>query len=90
MLSRFHLEPREIGRRLGLADAAAAGDIAAIASELADRAPYLWIVDDVPPTLDEKQLARLITAVVSWGSTLVLIGMPFRYWFWASPTSAAF
>jgi hypothetical protein len=80
MLSRLHLELREIGKRLGLAGAAA-GDIAAIAGELADRAPYLWIVDDVPPTLDEKQLERLIAPT---GNGKTLISTRGRLATWAS------
>lgn len=78
MYSRFHLELREIGKRLGLAGDDA-GDIAAIANALAGRAQYLWIVDDVPPTLDETELERLV-APTGNGKTLISTRGRFAKW----------
>ncbi len=59
LLSQYHLGLRAIGERLELTGADT-GSIAAIAGELAGRAPYLWIVDDVPPAVDERQLEQLV------------------------------
>lgn len=69
MLSRFHLELRTLGEQLGLTDVDTASTTA-LAGKLADRLPYLWIVDDVPPTVDEKQL-RLLFAPTDNGKTLI-------------------
>lgn len=69
MLSACHLELRMIGDSLGLSGPEA-GSITAIAKELADRPPYLWVVDDVPPTVDEKQLEQLV-APTGNGKTLI-------------------
>lgn len=80
MLSRFHLELRAIGERLGLAGPDA-GSITAIANKLADRPPYLWIVDDLPPIRDEKQLEQLVAPT---GNGKTLISSRSRLAKWAS------
>lgn len=71
MVSRFHLELREIARALDLpAVPDVDATIAAITGELAEREPYLWIVDDIPSTVDETDLERLL-APTSNGHTLI-------------------
>ncbi|MGK3201420.1 tetratricopeptide repeat protein [Amycolatopsis sp. MEPSY49] len=80
LLSQFQLGLRAIGERLGLSGTDTA-DAAAIAGELAGRAPYLWIVDDVPPTLDERWLERLVAPT---GNGRTLISTRGRLAKWAS------
>ncbi|WP_410667628.1 tetratricopeptide repeat protein [Amycolatopsis sp. cmx-4-68] len=69
LLSQFDLGLRAIGERLGLSGGDA-GSVTAIGHELAGRPAYLWIVDDVPPTVDEKLLERLV-APSGNGRTLI-------------------
>jgi TIR domain/Tetratricopeptide repeat len=71
MFSQFHLHLRMIAERLGL-PVGADRDVtsAAVTGELASRPPYLWIVDDVPSTVDERQL-ELLFAPTENGRTLL-------------------
>jgi hypothetical protein len=71
MISQFHLALGSIARSLGLpAGPDSDATLAAIAGEVADRPPYLWIVDDVPSNADEEQLESL-TAPTDNGQTLL-------------------
>ncbi|MBP2327223.1 tetratricopeptide (TPR) repeat protein [Kibdelosporangium banguiense] len=63
VLSQFRLQLRPIAARLGVPPAG-------IAEKLADGMPYLWILDDVPSTVDEAVLDQLFAPTAN-GKTLV-------------------
>lgn len=70
--TRLHQQLRQIAERLGPHVRADTTDglAAAIGLELRDREPYLWLVDDIPSTVDRKML-RQLWAPTSNGKTLI-------------------
>ncbi|WP_280409804.1 tetratricopeptide repeat protein [Nocardia brasiliensis] len=71
--STFHQELRAIAARLSIDAARLDLDtlIATIGNYLRDRAPYLWIVDDVPTTGIDESLLRSLQAPTGNGKTLL-------------------
>ncbi|MGW6442338.1 TIR domain-containing protein [Lentzea sp. NPDC055074] len=72
VMTRLHQQLGQIAERLGphvRADSTE-GLAAVIGHELRERKPYLWLVDDVPSTVDQELLRRL-WAPTSNGKTLI-------------------
>jgi len=70
-LSQFHLQIRTITDRLGVPTGSDhEATLTALANDLANRPPYLWILDDVPSAVSQRQL-ELLFAPTDNGKTLI-------------------